>query len=183
MLQSFVLIGVVLAAITDRTATQDSAFSFALPAETFEDVDLNDTLSYSATLDDGSTLPAWLDFDVTNQTFSGMPVSGDAGTLNIKVTATDKGGLAVNDTFNLTVEAMNSAPTVVAAIPDQSVGEGQFLQYSVPQNTFIDNDPGDSLSLSASLEDGRVLVVGGAAFTTNRQFENTAAAEIYDPEG
>ena len=36
---------------------------------------------------------------------------------------------------------------------------------------------------ATTLADGRVLVVGGAAFTDNRRLENSATAEIYDPEG
>ena len=36
---------------------------------------------------------------------------------------------------------------------------------------------------ATTLADGRVLVVGGAAFTENRRLENSATAEIYDPEG
>ena len=37
---------------------------------------------------------------------------------------------------------------------------------------------------ATTLLDGRVLVVGGAAFDgANRQFENSGTAEIYDPDG
>ena len=36
--------------IADQTATEDSAFSFQFAANTFNDVDAGDTLTYSATL-------------------------------------------------------------------------------------------------------------------------------------
>lgn len=76
-------------------------FSFTLPAETFIDDDGNNTLTYSATLSDGSPLPAWLLFDSASQTFSGTPA--EVAELRILVTATDTGndsGIAV---FKLTV--------------------------------------------------------------------------------
>jgi hypothetical protein len=76
-------------------------FRFTMPAETFIDDDGNNTLSYSATLSDGSPLPAWLLFDSASQTFSGTPA--EVAELRILVTATDTGndsGIAV---FKLTV--------------------------------------------------------------------------------
>jgi hypothetical protein len=76
-------------------------FRFTMPAEAFIDDDGNNTLSYSATLSDGSPLPAWLLFDSASQTFSGTPA--EVAELRILVTATDTGndsGIAV---FKLTV--------------------------------------------------------------------------------
>ncbi len=40
-------------------------------SNTFSDVDVGDTLTYSATLADGTPLPSWLSFDAATQTFSG----------------------------------------------------------------------------------------------------------------
>ncbi|HEX5337938.1 MAG TPA: putative Ig domain-containing protein, partial [Gallionella sp.] len=55
----------VSVALADHAAIQDTPFSFTVPAGTFDDVDFihGDTLSYSATLADGTALPAWLTFD------------------------------------------------------------------------------------------------------------------------
>ncbi len=61
--------------IADQTATEDAAFSFTVPANTFSDVDASDTLTYTATLSDDSPLPAWLSFDALTQTFSGTPTN------------------------------------------------------------------------------------------------------------
>ena len=76
-------------AIADQNATQGSLFSFAFAANTFNDVDVGDTLAYTATLDTNAPLPAWLSFNAATRTFSGTPGSGDVGTIAVKVTATD----------------------------------------------------------------------------------------------
>ncbi|MBD9449938.1 putative Ig domain-containing protein, partial [Rhizobium sp. RHZ01] len=69
-----------------QNATVNTAFSFALPAGTFTDVDSGETLTYTATSADGSVLPTWLSFNAATQTFSGTPTA--TGTSGIKVTAT-----------------------------------------------------------------------------------------------
>ena len=86
-----------------QNANVGSAFSLALPAGTFTDVDAGDSLTYTATAADGSSLPAWLSFNAATRTFSGTPTAGDAGTLGVKVSATDLGGLAASETFNIVV--------------------------------------------------------------------------------
>lgn len=168
------------AAIPDQSATQGAVFNFTVPADTFNDIDFNDTLAYSAALDDGVALPSWLDFDSETRTFSGTPASGDAGTLGIRLTATDLGGLSVSDTFDTTVGATNNAPTVVAPIADQTVEEGAQFFYSVTPNTFVDPDPGDNLTLTASLEDGDPLPSWLTFHSSNRYFEGVVPAGAAD---
>ena len=90
-------------AIADQKAIETTAFSFTFAATTFSDVDSGDTLTYSATLSDGSALPSWLTFNAQSRTFSGTPNNQSIGTLNLKVRATDKGGLYAEDSFELTV--------------------------------------------------------------------------------
>ncbi len=125
----------VLAAQTaDQNATVGSAFSLALPTGTFTDVDSGDTLTYSATLADGTALPAWLSFNATTRTFSGTPTAANVGTISVKATATDLGGLAANETFNV---AVGTAPTTVslfnaASTPTQtSLNDGSQLEVGV----------------------------------------------------
>ncbi|PPC74734.1 hypothetical protein C4K68_24280, partial [Pokkaliibacter plantistimulans] len=74
--------------ISAQNATEDSSFSFVVPAGTFADVDAGDSLTLSATLADGSALPSWLSFDASTGTFSGTPDNGDVGSLSIRVIAT-----------------------------------------------------------------------------------------------
>ena len=92
----------VLAVQTGNQSTSvGSAFTLTLPAGTFTDVDSGDSLTYSATAIDGSALPAWLVFNPGTRTFSGTPTS--TGTVGVRVTATDGGGLTASETFNIAV--------------------------------------------------------------------------------
>ncbi|MBE9216279.1 carboxypeptidase regulatory-like domain-containing protein, partial [Plectonema cf. radiosum LEGE 06105] len=54
-------------AIANQIATEDSAFNFTIPDNTFNDVDAEDELTYSVTLEDGSELPSWLTFDASTR--------------------------------------------------------------------------------------------------------------------
>jgi Ca2+-binding RTX toxin-like protein len=102
---------ILSAAITDQTATLNSAFSFTIPSNTFQDIDIGDTLTYSAILENGSVLPAWLTFNPSTQTFSGIPSNGDLGEATVKVTGTDGSGASVSDIFKLTVNDLGN-PTI-----------------------------------------------------------------------
>ena len=86
--------------IPDQTAMEDEAFSFTVPAGAFEDID-GDTLTYSATLSDASALPSWLTFDTTTRTFTGTPTT--AGTITVRVTATDGSDASIHDDFDIVV--------------------------------------------------------------------------------
>ena len=143
--------------LADQTTLEDAAFSFTVPANTFADVDLGDSLTYSATLADGTSLPAWLTFDPTTMTFSGTPANGDVGDLSLRVTATDTAGAGVSDDFNVTVTNVNDAPVVANPIADQTILEDALFSFTVPANTFGDVDLGDTLTYSAMLADGTAL--------------------------
>ncbi|MGB3650700.1 MAG: DUF4347 domain-containing protein [Rivularia sp. (in: cyanobacteria)] len=126
---------IVKSAIASVTTPQDTAFDFTLPADTFADSDIGDTLIYSATLDNDSQLPTWLSF--ANGTFTGTPTSDNLGEINIKVTATDNAGASVSDTFTLKVENANQAPVINDAVFS--------IKENSPENTVIGiiaaNDP------------------------------------------
>src|SRR5262249_46065128 len=96
---------VVANPVPDQNAQAGSAFSLTVATNTFFDVDAGDVLSYSATRADGSALPSWLAFNPATRTFSGTPASGDAGSLNVRITATDQGGLSASDNFAVNVTA------------------------------------------------------------------------------
>ena len=131
-------------ALLNQSATQDTAFSYQVPANTFSDLD-GDALAYSASLADGSSLPAWLSFDASTGTLSGTPANSDVGSVSVTVTASD--GLAsASSTFTLNVNNVNdvavisgtdagavtedSAPSLTVSgtlsISDPDVGESQF---------------------------------------------------------
>jgi Ca2+-binding RTX toxin-like protein len=144
-------------AIVDQSATEDVAFAFTVPADTFADPDAGDALTYAANLADGTALPAWLSFDTETRAFTGTPLQADVGALDVAVTATDAGGLNAVDTFTLTVANVNDAPMVASQLADLSFEAGAPFSFGVPMGTFADEDPGDTLSLFASLFDGGAL--------------------------
>ncbi|ASQ90919.1 hypothetical protein CHL67_08295 [Prosthecochloris sp. GSB1] len=141
--------------IADTSTPEDALYSYDASLN-FADVDAGDVLSFSATLEDGSSLPGWLTIDETTGVLSGTPMNEDVGVLNVTVTATDLAGASVSDTYTLTVENTNDAPTVAMEIADASTAEDVLYSYDASAN-FADVDAGDVLSYSATLEDGSAL--------------------------
>ncbi|HSL03114.1 MAG TPA: putative Ig domain-containing protein [Nitrospiraceae bacterium] len=164
---------IMAAPLADQQATEDAPFKFVVPTGTFADVDLGDTLTYSATLAGGAALPSWLSFNATTQTFSGTPLNGDVGSLNIAVKATDLGGLSATDTFALAIQNVNDTPTVANPLADQTVSEDAPFSTQVPVNAFADEDAGDVLSYSASLTNGSALPTWLSFNATTRTFTGT----------
>ncbi|MBX4950480.1 DUF4082 domain-containing protein [Rhizobium binae] len=127
-------------------ATVGSAFSFVVPSTTFSDVDSGETLTYAATAADGTALPSWLSFNASTRTFSGTPTT--AGNYGVRVTATDIGGLAANETFN--IAASTTPPTTyslfsASSTPAQTnLNDGQQLELGVK---FTSNVGGDIVGI------------------------------------
>jgi Ca2+-binding RTX toxin-like protein len=166
----------VASPLVDVATLEGDAFSWTLPDGTFADIDAGDTLSYSATLADGNPLPGWLSFDAQTGSFSGTPTSNAAGLLNLRVTATDLAGASVSDSFNLTVESHNHAPTVTAVMGDQSATQDIAFSYVVPTDSFADSDPGDTLTYSATLANGAALPAWLTFNAATRTFNGTPVA-------
>jgi Ca2+-binding RTX toxin-like protein len=143
--------------IADQSATQDAAFSFVVPTDTFSDIDVGDKLIYGAKLADGSALPSWLKFDPATGTLSGTPANADVGALSVQITATDSGMVSASSVFALNVANVNDAPTVANSIQNQNATQGVAFSYTVPGNTFTDIDVGDKLTYGAKLADGSAL--------------------------
>ncbi|MEA5605512.1 putative Ig domain-containing protein, partial [Nostoc sp. UHCC 0252] len=143
--------------IADQEATEDTVFNFTFSGNTFIDVDAGDSLTYTATLENGDLLPNWLSFNAVTKTFSGTPLNEDVANLNIKVTARDILGVAVSDDFALTVKNVNDAPELVQAIANLKAVINTQFNFTIPENTFIDVDAGDSLTYTATLENGDPL--------------------------
>jgi Ca2+-binding RTX toxin-like protein len=144
-------------AIANQTSTEDEKFSYTFPANTFNDVDAGDSLTYTATLPNGSELPTWLSFNGETRSFSGTPTNEDVGNLSIKLIATDNDGESISSTFDLEVANVNDAPTLKTAIANQATKEDEAFKFTFPVDTFKDIDVGDSLTYSASLADGSKL--------------------------
>ncbi|MEQ4451991.1 putative Ig domain-containing protein [Kosakonia sp. YIM B13605] len=162
-------------AIGSQSATKDTAFSFAVPNGAFVDVDTGDSLTLTATLVDGSPLPAWLSFNPSTRTFSGTPARSDVGNLSIRVTATDSSSATVSTTFGLTVNNSNLPPVVATPVADQAVAQGGSFSFTVPAGTFTDPDAGEILTLRATLADGSALPAWLSFDPATRTFSGTPA--------
>ncbi len=97
-------------AIADKVTTAGSPLTFTIPTNTFADVDAGDKLTLSATIANGSPLPAWLTFDAATGKFSGNPTAGNVGAIEVRVTATDKANALISDVFSLTVQQLGGNP-------------------------------------------------------------------------
>jgi len=85
--------------IPNQSFALNQAFSYVIPDSTFIDDDGNKTLTYAATLSDGSPLPSWLAFNAATRTFSGQP--SETGVLKVRVTATDKSRASAAAAFEI----------------------------------------------------------------------------------
>ncbi|MEH2224731.1 DUF4347 domain-containing protein, partial [Nostoc sp.] len=142
---------VLVKEIADKEIPEDINFNFTI-SDSFQDPDPGDTLTYTATLENGDSLPSWLSFNAATQTFSGTPLNENVGSLNIKVTATDTYLAQISDIFVLTVNNVNDAPEVFQAIADKQATEDTVFTFIIPDNTFKDVDAGDILTYTATLE-------------------------------
>ncbi|MBL8072970.1 MAG: putative Ig domain-containing protein [Nitrospira sp.] len=161
--------------IADQTVSEGAPLSIQIPADTFVDPDANDELEYSASLSNGTALPAWLMFDSVTRTLSGTPQHEDVGALTIAVTVTDGGNLSATSMFTLTVQNANDAPTLAVPLADQSVTQGSLFSFVVPTNTFVDQDVvhGDTVFYSATRADGSTLPTWLTFNPSSRTFSGT----------
>jgi len=138
----------VVLSLPDQTALTNTAYSWQVPDGAFIDVDQSDVLVYSASLADGSALPAWLSFDASTRAFSGRVPRDASGYLDIGVTVTDRvaddtdpsGSLAVTDVFRLTFSAKAGGG---GSIGNEGVGNGPDAPPPGHSHSFND-DPGAS---------------------------------------
>lgn len=171
------------AALESYFIAEDSPFSYQIPAGLFSDGDAGDTLTLSASLADGSQLPAWLAFNPITRIFSGAPDNGDTGTIEVRVTARDPSSAATAQSFYLFISGTNDAPVVRTPLPQQSAGREFPFAFTIAANTFVDIDsPG--VSLSATLENGDPLPSWLTFNPLTRQFSGIPDANsVGDTEG
>lgn len=163
--------------LTDAEASEDAAFTYAVPSGTFSDADGGDELTVSAYLADGSALPSWLSFSAASRSFSGTPDNEEVSTLDMVLLARDSAGNVAYTTLQLDVVNTNDAPTVTEALSNQSATEDAAFSFVVPAGAFADMDVGDTLTLSATLVDGSALPAWLAFDARTRTFSGTPGQE------
>lgn len=95
-------------------------FTYTVAANTITDPDPWDSVTYSAKMPTGASLPAWLDFDSATRTFTGAPGAGDVGTLQFILWGTDNYGYSAGEYVTSNVGAPNHAPVLSSALADQA---------------------------------------------------------------
>ena len=119
------------------SANEDSGYSYEFTAS---DVDSGDSIAYSA-----PTKPSWLNINSSSGALTGTPSNSDVGTHSIVLKATDAAGATDTESFTLTVNNVNDAPTITSTAVT-SVNEDVAYSYTFAAN---DVDSGDSVTLSA----------------------------------
>lgn len=134
--------------VPDQTAAEDAPFVFTIPSTTFTDPDQmhGDDLSYEARLATGGPLPAWLNFDPITRTFSGTPGAGEAGVLQLAVTATDQGYLSASDFFTLSISGPLPQTLVGTSLRDVLAGgRGDDTLSGLAGNDILNGAAGNDL--------------------------------------
>ncbi|PMZ91409.1 MULTISPECIES: M10 family metallopeptidase C-terminal domain-containing protein [unclassified Pseudomonas] len=187
--------------LLDQNATENTLFSYVVPATSFTDPD-NDSLSYTATLADGSALPAWLSFNDTNLTFTGTPTSTASGNYNLLVKATDPAGASVSDSFVLvvadapanTVTGTNNAETLNGtAGPDLILGLGgndtikagtgaDIVDGGAGRDSLYGGDGADTFRYTNVLDSYRDYDTGGVT-ATDTIYDFTVGVDKIDVSG
>ena len=148
---------IVAVPLTDRSVDEGVSFAWSLPAAAFLDPDVGDSLTYFAGGPGGAALPSWLTFDPSIGLLQGLPGNAAVGDHTIVITALDVAGATASASFVVHVRNVNAAPRVAAPLPDAAATEDAPFTFIVPADTFVDEDPGDALTLSAALTAGSPL--------------------------
>ena len=144
-------------AIPNQVATENALFNFSFAINAFTDMDVGNSLTYSAQLAGGGVLPGWLSFDAATRTFNGTPQNADVGSVAIDVIASDGSGATAMDTFTIVIGAVNDSPYLVTPIPNQNATEDIAFNFQFSDATFDDIDVGDTLIYSATMADDSSL--------------------------
>jgi serralysin len=88
---------------------------------------------------------------------------------------TDGSGVleSVSSVGTVAVANVNDAPTVATPIGAQSAAENAVWSFTVPLNTFVDADAGDTLTFSATKSDGSALPSWLSFNSVTRTFSGT----------
>lgn len=142
--------------LSDQVIALALPYHFSVPGDTFADSAF-DRLTLDARLADGGVLPDWLTFNAVTADFSGTPVAGDAGLLDVAVIATDAAGLAAAANFQLNVGDVNIAPALRVPVSGLTALEGSAFTLTLAPDTFIDTNLADTLTFSAHRAGGDPL--------------------------
>ncbi len=183
--------------LPDQVLSRDAAFAFTVSSTTFVDPDEGDTLTYSATLADGSALPSWLSFNAVTRSFSGTPT--ELGTTSVRIVANDTASLMASDVFDFVVQIPEilgtPGPDVLNGGADNDTirgldgddvlygGTGNDVLYGGAGNDLLDGGVGGDTMYGGLGDDGYVVddagdviieAAGEGVDTVVRSFDSAA---------
>ena len=128
--------------IPNQTDTVGHIFNYTFSDSTFIDDNGNNTLTYSATLSNGNSLPSWLSFNPGTRTFSGTPTAVSA--IGLKVIATDTANAFAACIFNLNVVEHTSIRgsngqiiTEYKLFQNYPFNPSTVISYALLNNSFV----------------------------------------------
>ena len=119
-----------------------------------------DTLDMLSVVLDINALEAGFSFDGTNLVIDSSNAvfddlaEGETRDVTVDYQITDGNGGFVDQTATVTITGTNDAPSVNLLTPTQEVPFGDAFSFTLPADTFVDVDTGDSFTLSAGLSGG-----------------------------
>jgi len=160
--------------LTTQTVNQywvaGTSTTLTLATNTFTDTQ-GLALTYSATLSSGAALPSWLKFTAATDSFSGIDPTGTAP-VTVRVTATDTAGLAVSESFTI---SLAQAPKLYRQTATQYFAAGKTQTFALASNTFTDPQNAN-LSYAATLASGAALPSWLSFNATTHSFTGTDPA-------
>lgn len=154
--------------VSDLTLLEGTSFSTSDLRANFEDIDIDDTLTYDVTFANGDLLPNWMSF--VNGILTVNATNENVGEHLMKITATDKANQKVVDEFKITVTNTNDLPIGVEdiALVDE---DGEVLIDVLSNDTDADKDSILSIdSVTASTNATAVIENGKVKYTPKANF-------------
>ena len=102
----------LIAPLVNQAVQYDTPMSYDA-STSFNDIDLLDSLSFSATLANGNPLPAWLQIGEATGLITGTPGLEDRGTYALNVTATDSHGSSISAPLTVAATVFNAGQLLV----------------------------------------------------------------------
>nr|WP_286194926.1 Calx-beta domain-containing protein [Synechococcus sp. CCY 0621] len=172
--------------LIDRSIFSNRLTTFSFPANSFTDVDLGDSLTYSATLEDGSPLPGWL--SLGDRVFTADPLIADASDYVIAVTATDQSNASVTDLFSLSV--VNSQPTNIS-LDNSQIAENTANDTLIGTLTSQDSNSNDTHTYTLfddaggrfSIVGDQLLVADGSLLNFEADTQHLITVQTTDSSG
>lgn len=124
-------------------------FTISFSPRPFLDEEDGFQMTHEVSYPDGSPV-SWVTIYQGTLGLTGRARQQDVGTTTLRLTATDSGNESVSALFDITVIDVNISPSVHTSIPKQYTIAGEYFEYQIPENAFLDED-GDPLSYSAQL--------------------------------